>query len=410
MIHLTQVPRNCHFADCRSGRPPCLLIGDRKQGRQGCLPSRRLMRIIAKWLSLFGCAFFLPVLAHAASTTFNVPAQSAAQALLQLSQQAGVEVLFSFNELRPANSVEVTGAFEVEEALSRLLRDSGFYARRISPGKFVVTRLARPTGSIKGRLLLPDGSAARKYRVTIADTGQSTGTESNGEFEFRSIPPGTYRLVVASAGFRPLEIIDVRVHPNRAINVETHTLQPDDDLVRLAPQVVEGKFFRHWKVRDTDDFQPQRAAGNLDLPRSEDDALPYTIFDRDQISRSGVVNLNDFLQRNVIDGNAAARPPDQDPNQKLYITGSTNATLRGYGADETIVLVNGRRLPEILTSGQISDSRTPPDVNFIPLNLVERVEVLPVSASALYSGNPVGGVINIVLRPNVDASEITTTY
>src|SRR5699024_3774515 len=147
-----------------------------------------------------------------------------------------------------------------------------------------------------------------------------------------------------------------------------------------------------------------------DLPRSEDDALPYTIFDRDQIARSGVVNLNDFLQRNVIDGNAAARPPDQDHNQKLYITGSTNATLRGYGADETIMLVNGRRLPVILTSGQISGSRTPPDVNFIPLSLVERVEVLPVSASALYSGNPVGGVINIVLRPNVDASEVTTTY
>jgi iron complex outermembrane recepter protein len=187
-------------------------------------------------------------------------------------------------------------------------------------------------------------------------------------------------------------------------------LQPNDDLVRLAPQVVEGKFFRHWKVRDTDDFQPQRAAGNLDLPRSEDDALPYTIYDRDQIARSGVVNLNDFLQRNVIDGNAGSRPPDQNPTKKLYVNGSTNATLRGYGADETIVLVNGRRLPEILVGGETESERTPPDVNFIPLNLVERVEVLPVSASALYSGNPVGGVINIVLRPNVDASEITTTY
>ncbi len=46
----------------------------------------------------------------------------------------------------------------------------------------------------------------------------------------------------------------------------------------------------------------------------------------------------------------------------------------------------------------------------IPINLIERVEVLPVSASALYSGSPVGGVINIVLRPDVNTTELTTTY
>jgi iron complex outermembrane receptor protein len=35
---------------------------------------------------------------------------------------------------------------------------------------------------------------------------------------------------------------------------------------------------------------------------------------------------------------------------------------------------------------------------------------LPVSASAIYSGSPVGGVINIVLRPDVNTTELTTTY
>lgn len=49
-------------------------------------------------------------------------------------------------------------------------------------------------------------------------------------------------------------------------------------------------------------------------------------------------------------------------------------------------------------------------MNFIPLSLIQQVEVLPVSASALYSGNAVGGVINIVLRPNVEATEVTATY
>src|SRR5438045_1294646 len=66
-----------------------------------------------------------------------------------------------------------------------------------------------------------------------------------------------------------------------------------------------------------------------------------------------------------------------------------------------------RRHPEVMLSGR--QETLPPDVNFIPISLVERVEVLPVSASALYSGNPVGGVINIVLRPNVKSTEVTTT-
>lgn len=374
---------------------------------------RRFSRSLGNKLTLLRsiCAlscWLTPAIAFSAPRTFNIPAQSAAEALLQFSQLADVEVLFEFNELNGVPSSGIAGTFDTEEALTCLLRDTGFHARQQGRGKFVVMRTAQPTGSIKGRILLPDGSAGRNIRVTIAESELTAKSEANGTFEFRLVPPGTYRLLLSNAGFRLLEIAGVRVDANRAVNVETHTLQPADELVRLAPERVEGKFYRHWKVRDTQDFQPQRAAGNLDLPRSEDDALPYTIYDREQINRSGVVTLNDFLQRNVMDANAAERPPEQDGSKALYVAGSTNATLRGYGADETVVLVNGRRLPEILVSG--SELRTPPDVNFIPLNLVQRVEVLPISASALYSGNPVGGVINIVLRPSVNATELTATY
>jgi len=56
-------------------------------------------------------------------------------------------------------------------------------------------------------------------------------------------------------------------------------------------------------------------------------ALPYTIYDRDQIARSGVVNLSDFLATHVIDGNASVRPPDQDAKEKLYVSA---ARMRRY--------------------------------------------------------------------------------
>src|SRR5262249_21150287 len=140
------------------------------------------------------------------------------------------------------------------------------------------------------------------------------------------------------------------------------------------------------------------------------DALPFNIYNRDQIARSGVVNLNEFLQREILDSDPNTRPPEQDGSSDTFKAGSTNLNLRGFGADQTIVLVNGRRLPEALTNGG-SSSQTP-DVNFIPLSLVQQVEVLPISAASLYSGNAVGGIINIVLRPGVDseATEIALTY
>ena len=72
--------------------------------------------------------------------------------------------------------------------------------------------------------------------------------------------------------------------------------------------------------------------------------------------RSGVVNLNDFLQRELVDSDAGTALADQDASgtTSSYSGGQPNLNLRGYGDDETVVLVNGRRLPEVVTSGGAS--------------------------------------------------------
>lgn len=71
---------------------------------------------------------------------------------------------------------------------------------------------------------------------------------------------------------------------------------------------------------------------------------------------------------------------------------STGVNLRGLGADATLVLVNGRRMPG---AGLMADFA---DVSSLPLAALERIEVLPDGASALYGSDAVGGVINIVMR------------
>ncbi|OHE86737.1 MAG: hypothetical protein A3G75_12045, partial [Verrucomicrobia bacterium RIFCSPLOWO2_12_FULL_64_8] len=366
---------------------------------------------------LWCAAGLLPARSAAGPLDFDLPPQPAADALLAFSHQAKIEVLFSFDELRQVKSAGVTGRYEPENALVHLLRDTGFAARRNGKGKFVVTPLARPTGSIKGRLLTAEGAPARGVRVALPGTRQAmTTTDEQGEVDIASIPPGTYRLFAAGTGFEPLKMTDLQVLPNRVLTLDTQVLRAAEDLVRLEPYVVEGDPV---PLRPFDGSRaspgPQRAAGNLDLPRSGDGPLPYMIYDRDQITRSGVVNLNEFLQREVLETDA--RTTGQDFNQgnvfrNSVFGGPTNLKLRGFGADETVVLVNGRRMPEMLTGFSNESDYRAPDVNLIPLSLVQQVEVLPASASALYSGNAVGGVINIVLRPEADenATEVAATY
>ena len=370
----------------------------------------RLAPVLLRLLAALTGAAVLPAAPAERTVDFDLPAQPASQALLAFSKLTKIEVLFSFDALRVVQSTPVTGRFDPAEALTRLLRGTGFAARPNGRNRFVVGPAAAPTGAIRGRLLAPDGTAISGARLALPTTRHTTISDAEGEFEFRSVAPGAYRLVASAEGFRSLELPGVVVAADATQRLEPQRLQPSTDPSSLAPFLVRDRATRENPFDRSETRTGPRGPGDhLDLARTENDAIPFTIYNRDQIARSGVVNLNEFLQREVLDSDAATRPPEQDGSAPAYLAGSTNVNLRGFGADQTIVLVNGRRLPESLTSGSPSQA---PDVNFIPLSLVQQIEVLPLSAAALYSGNAVGGIVNIVLRPAVDsdATEVSLTY
>ncbi|HEY0310955.1 MAG TPA: TonB-dependent receptor [Allosphingosinicella sp.] len=78
---------------------------------------------------------------------------------------------------------------------------------------------------------------------------------------------------------------------------------------------------------------------------------------------------------------------------------ASGVNLRGLGSDATLTLVNGRRVAGSGGKGDFTD------LSLIPLLLVERVEVLPDGASAIYGSDAVGGVINVVLRKSFTGAE-----
>jgi len=140
---------------------------------------------------------------------FDIPAQTAADALLAFSRQAKVEVLFSFDDLSHAQANAVVGRYEPMAAIVALLRNSGFVPRRNGTEKFVVVAATVPTGSIHGRLLAPDGVPAPVVRVSLNRLRDSTLTDSKGEFSFEGVPPGTYELLVTATGYQMLEITGI---------------------------------------------------------------------------------------------------------------------------------------------------------------------------------------------------------
>lgn len=78
------------------------------------------------------------------------------------------------------------------------------------------------------------------------------------------------------------------------------------------------------------------------------------------------------------------------------ITGGTSINLRGLGPYATLTLINGRRpVPNGTTAGFI-------DPSTIPTIALERVEIVPDGASAIYGSDAVAGVANLILRRNVE--------
>jgi iron complex outermembrane recepter protein len=85
-------------------------------------------------------------------------------------------------------------------------------------------------------------------------------------------------------------------------------------------------------------------------------------------------------------------------------TGTATVNLRGLGAARTLVLINGRRM----AYGTFSSSAA--DLNQIPGQLVDRVEVLTGGASAIYGSDAVAGVVNFIMRKDFEGMQVDAQY
>jgi outer membrane receptor for ferrienterochelin and colicin len=133
---------------------------------------------------------------------------------------------------------------------------------------------------------------------------------------------------------------------------------------------------------------------------------PVTVITRDLIDKSGFDNLAQLLERmpSTGSGTFSTRGNSQDSTAN----GAAGISLRGFGADATLVLVNGRRVASSPFAEGIVNSFV--DINSIPVAAIERIDILKDGASAIYGSDAVAGVVNVILRKDFVGTDVSLGY
>jgi outer membrane receptor protein involved in Fe transport len=128
---------------------------------------------------------------------------------------------------------------------------------------------------------------------------------------------------------------------------------------------------------------------------------PVTSINNVAIQQSGVTRVEDLL-------NTLPQVAGQyGAGLSNGATGEATVSLRGLGANRTMVLVNGRRL---MPGDPTLNGNAAPDLNQIPAGLVERVDLLTGGASAVYGADAVAGVVNFVINDHFQGVRFEGNY
>jgi outer membrane receptor protein involved in Fe transport len=112
-------------------------------------------------------------------------------------------------------------------------------------------------------------------------------------------------------------------------------------------------------------------------------------------------NLPQNFQNNAVDFSNTSNPLS-GPG------GLTTADLRGLGPQRTLVLVNGRRLGQ--GDPDTGNNSPAPDLDQIPVALIDHVEITTGGASATYGSDAIAGVVNFIMKTDFEGVQLDGTF
>ena len=137
------------------------------------------------------------------------------------------------------------------------------------------------------------------------------------------------------------------------------------------------------------------------IPRAEiEGPSPIVVISAEEIRNNGFATAADIMT------SLTQNLGELDNNQQTdgFSPGAQAVDLRGLGPNHTLVLVNGRRIADYPQSYGGNSNFT--DISNIPVSMIDRVEILSGSASAIYGSDAISGVVNFILKTKTDGTTI----
>jgi iron complex outermembrane receptor protein len=308
--------------------------------------SERLRRCFAIIVLIFGGVIAAPTAFAQTSYSFNLPEQALADSLRAIGQQTEMNILFEPEAVRNARSPALRGQYTVDEAIRLVLVGTKLEAQHTAASNMVIkVKSARST-------TLP---------ATSADPPGSSGA----------------RLAQSNSG-----------KPQSASSV--------------GPQNIDtsSSMSEHSKTEGLEEIIVTGTHIHNVAPIS-----PVLTITHDEIVRQGYTTIAEVIEQLPQNFLGAASPAANPVSSFGGASGTNNLTfasginLRGLGANSTLVLLNGRRIaPEALTGAV--------DISEIPVNVIDRIEILTDGASSVYGADAVAGVVNIITRREFSGLQI----
>ncbi|MDN5286591.1 MAG: iron complex outerrane recepter protein [Mucilaginibacter sp.] len=231
------------------------------------------------------------------------------------------------------------------------------------------------TGTVSGT-----GKPIHASSVRVTPSGTGTITDIDGKYSL-PLKAGSYKISFSAVGFETkIETVQLAAGETKVLNMDLSSSSE-----ALKEVIVVGN----------------RGGGRTKI----ESAVPVDVIKMNQVdATTAKPDLMSQLNQAV---------PSFNYNKQSGGDGSDAidfASLRGLGFDQTLVLINGKRrhlsafVNEVGTRGR-GNSGT--DLNAIPEAAIDRVEILRDGASAQYGSDAIAGVINIVLKRDVNHLNIT---
>jgi iron complex outermembrane receptor protein len=132
-------------------------------------------------------------------------------------------------------------------------------------------------------------------------------------------------------------------------------------------------------------------------------ATPVQILRREDINRLGVNSVRDMIDTLT----SATSSLSDIGGSNSFASGASSASLRNLGKQSTLILLNSRRVAPYALADY---NEVFTNLDALPLDAIDRIEVLRNGGSAVYGSDAVAGVINIITRNDFQGVQVRANY